>query len=579
MKNNIVFNSKTYLLSNLINDIDTGNIALPDLQRPFVWDSTKVRDLVDSLYKGLPVGVIILWEIMEPKGYRNINQENKHEPKFLVIDGQQRLTSLFSIIKNKEIINKNFKRVKLKISFNPIEEKFEVWNVAIEKDPEWISDISSVFHNEAIFSFVNAYLSRLKSRLIEIETEKIGANIERVKNILNYPFSVLELSSELDPEEVSEIFVRINSKGKSLNQSDFILTLMAVYWEDGRKEIEKFCKMSRKIPEGNKPSSFNIIKITPNPEHLVRTIVGYSFLRGRLKYAYLILKGRDFENKTISEELREKNFEIFKDGHKKTLDLTNWHDFIKIVHSAGFVNKKLISSEIAFFVSYTLYLLGKYEFHLPYKELEKIIKKWFVFSLLTQRYTGSPESVIESDLSLFKEKREFIDKLEEIIDSELTKDYWEITLPQRLVSSSTRNHVYLVYLASLVHNDVCVLFSDIKLRDYLNPLLQTKKKTIDAHHIFPRNYLKKKGITDTKEVNQVANLVYIEYKDNINIGGQSPKEYWPSLTENLTQTEKQEILRAYDLPDNFWDMDYDEFLKKRRILMARKIKDYFERLG
>ena len=122
MRNNVVFNPKTYPLSNLINDIETGNIALPDLQRPFVWDSTKVRDLMDSLYKGLPIGVIILWEIIEPRRYRKINIDNKREPRFLVIDGQQRLTSLFSIIKNKSIITKNFKKIKLKISFNPIVE-------------------------------------------------------------------------------------------------------------------------------------------------------------------------------------------------------------------------------------------------------------------------------------------------------------------------------------------------------------------------------------------------------------------------------------------------------------------------
>jgi hypothetical protein len=575
---NVVFNPKTYPLLNLINDIDTGNIALPDLQRPFVWDSKKVRDLIDSLYKGLPIGMIILWEIIEPRRYRKINIENKREPRFLVIDGQQRLTSLFSIIKNKEIVNKNFKKLKLRVSFNPIEEKFEVWNAAIKNDPEWIPDISAVFCNSSAYSFVNTYLSRLKAEIGNDEKEKIATNIERVKNILSYPFSVLELSSDLDPEEVSEIFVRINSKGKTLNQSDFILTLMSVYWEEGRKEIEEFCKASRKIPKDNVPSSFNIININPNPEHLVRTIVGYSFLRGRLKYAYLILKGRDFENKTTSEELREKNFKIFKSGHEKALNLTNWHDFIKIIQSAGFVNEKLISSKVTFFLSYILYLLGKHKFSLCYEKLEIIIRKWFVFSLLTQRYTGSPESIIESDLSLFKEIKngqDFIEKLEEIIKNELTEDYWNITLQQRLVSSSTQNHAYLIYLASLIYNDAYVLFSNIKLRDYINPFLKEKKKTIDVHHIFPRNYLKKQGISNKKDINQIANLIYIEYKDNIKIGDKAPKDYWPLLSEKLTKNNLQQILKTHDLPENFWELNYTDFLKERRSLMAQKIKNYF----
>lgn len=582
MRNNVVFNPKTYSLANLINDIDTGDIALPDLQRPFVWDSRKVRDLMDSLYKGLPVGVVILWEISEPSRYRKINLEGKREPRFLVIDGQQRLTSLFSIVKNKEIINKNFKKVKLKISFNPLEEKFEVWNAAIEKDPEWISDISDIFSNSSTYQVIHEYLSRIKSGLFAsrgVSDDQIASSIERVRNILNYPITVLELSTELDPEEVSEIFVRINSKGKPLKQSDFILTLMAVYWEDGRKEIEDFCEMAQKISDSEALSS-NVINIKPSPEHLVRTIVGYSFLRGRLKYAYLILKGRDFMNKTISEELREKNFEIFKDGQRKALNLTNWHDFIKVIHSAGFVNERLISSKVSFFVSYTIYLLGKHKFQLPFRDLERIVRKWFVFSLLTQRYTGSPESVIESDLSLFKDKENFVPKLKEIINSELTQDFWEITLPQRLISSSTDNHAFLVYIASLVYNDVYVAFSDakIKLRDYLKPFPTMKKKTIDMHHIFPKSYLKKLGITDKKEIGQVANLIYIEYKDNINISDKPPSEYWPLMAKDLSPEEEKELLKTYDLPENFWEMDYFEFLRERRNLMARKIRDYFMKL-
>ena len=120
--------------------------------------------------------------------------------------------------------------------------------------------------------------------------------------------------------------MRINSKGKSLNQSDFILTLMSVYWDEGRKQIEEFCEKSREISS----STYNLINIKPNPEHIVRTIVGYSFYRGRLKYAYLVLKGRDFENREFSEEFREKNFELFKKGQEKVLDLVNWHDYIKI---------------------------------------------------------------------------------------------------------------------------------------------------------------------------------------------------------------------------------------------------------
>lgn len=573
-QNHVVFNSKDYQLINLIIDIDNGDIALPDLQRPFVWQNVKVRDLIDSLYKGLPAGVIILWEVLGPMRHRRINQDGKREPRFLVIDGQQRLTSLFSIIKNKKIVNKNFKKLKIKIAFNPVNEKFEVSNPALEKDPEWIADISEIFNASSSHFFLKNYFNRLSSkRKIDSELEDLIANrIERLNSIKNYPFSVLELSSDLDPEEVAEIFVRINSKGKSLNQSDFILTLMSVYWDEGRKQIEEFCEKSREISS----STYNLINIKPNPEHIVRTIVGYSFYRGRLKYAYLVLKGRDFENREFSEELREKNFEIFKKGQEKVLDLINWHDYVRIVYNAGFVNESLISSKTTFFVNYILYLLGKEK--LDHKALERIIRKWLVFSLLTQRYTGSPESTIEQDLLRIKNS-DFVNTLHEIMNNELTESFWDITLPNSVLdTSSVQSFAYLIYNAALIFEDKKVLFSYTKLRDIMNPFIKEKKKTIDKHHIFPVNYLKKLGIRDRRLINQIANFIFLEYKDNIQIGDKSPDIYWDMFTKDLSEEEKEKIFEEYDLPKNFWMLDYETFLKERRKLMAKRIRKYFESL-
>jgi hypothetical protein len=579
MNNNVVFNPKNYALGKLISDIENGDIALPDLQRPFVWEPIKVRDFIDSLYKGLPTGTIILWEIIEPGNIKRINPDGTREPRYLVIDGQQRLTSLYSIIYNKKVLNKNFNNVKLKISFNPILEKFEVWNAAIEKDAEWIPNISSIFENSSSFTFVKNYLDNLSihksidSKIID----KVSKNIERLYSIKDYPFTVLELSSDLDPEEVSEIFVRINSKGKSLNQSDFILTLMAVYWDEGRKQLEKFCEESRKI--SNKvQSSFNIIKMEPNPEHLVRSIVGYAFNRGRLKYAYLILKGRDFENRSFSEELRKKNFEIFKNGQQKVIDLVNWHDYVKIIYSAGFVNSKMISSKTAFFVTYSFYLIGK-DKGVEYKLLEKLIKKWFAFSILTQRYTGSPESQIEQDLIDLK-REDFEEFIEKRIRLEFSENFWDTNLPEGLlVTSNTTSFAFLIYLAAQVYEDKKVLFSDIKLRDVLNPLLKPKKNLIDKHHIFPVNYLKNIGIKEIRDINQIANIIYLEYKDNIKISDLPPNEYWEILTKDLSYKEKLEILKEYDLPNEFLNMDYYTFLVERRKLMAKRIKKYFESLS
>lgn len=579
MKKGVVFSPKQYQLVNIIKDIETGDIALPDLQRPFVWKLSKVRDLLDSMYKGLPIGSIILWEIKEPKSFKPIGVEIKQRtPRYLVIDGQQRLTSLFSIINDKEVISENVKKIKIKIAFNPIEEKFEVSNPAIEKSPEWIPDISILFKGGSAYDLINQYLNKNKKSIDEkgLDNGKIAARIETIRDILSYPLSVIELSNDLDPEKVSEIFVRINSKGKTLSQSDFILTLMSVYWPEGRERLETFCKDSHTKPEGKKISSYNLLNIKPKPENIIRTVVAFSFNRGKLKYAFLALKGRDFENKVISEELREKNFAIFKDGQNKALDLSNWHDFIKIIHSAGFVNENMITSKIALYITYAFYLLGKYKCKMEYKKLESLIKKWFVFLQLTARYTKSPETVIEEDLKNLEEKNNFEEFINSRIKTHLTEDFWKITLPNALESSSTTNYAFQVYNAALVYSDVNVLFSDTKLRDYLNPLFKSKKKTLELHHIFPKKYLEKFGYKK-KQINQVANLIYIEYKDNISIKDKPPSEYWQKFLE-MTEKNEAEIYEKYDLPSGFYNMNYMDFLSQRRKLMSAKIKTYFERL-
>lgn len=574
-----VFNSTNYQLENLVSEIDSGIIALPELQRPFVWKDKQIRDLFDSLYRGLPTGLLILWKIGSDNEFKPIGLNKSTTPNRLVIDGQQRLTSLFSIIKNKEVYDSNFRLRKAKIAFNPLTESFEVANSSIHKNPEWIDDISEVYTGR-LSKIKNNYFKNLKESRndLPIDEEKIEDNIDKLNEIKYYSFSVLELSQELDPEEVSEIFVRINSKGKVLNQSDFILTIMSVYWDSGRKELEEFAK-NAKIPS-NETSSFNLINAIPSPENLLRTIVGYSFLRGRLKYAFLILKGRDLENKVIKESIRIKNFETLKKGQAVALNLKNWHDFINIIKSIGFVNYDLISSKFAFYATYSLYLLGRYEFKIEKHKLNQIISKWFVFSFLTQRYTSSPESIFEQDLAKFREKNIFIEPLEEEMGIKLTDDYWNITLPERLISSRT-NHIVNVYTAAKCFDDIKVIFSKISLKDNLSPLIKSSKKPIDKHHIFPKNYLKKLGYNQVM-FNQQANIIYLEYGDNIRISDKKPSEYWNSMVEKLDEVEKENLEQNYvdkwDLPIEFWNMDYEEFLYERRKLMASAIKNYFYRL-
>ena len=384
MNQGVVFNNTNYELNNLVSDVDSGIISLPDLQRPFVWKDTQIRDLIDSLYKGLPTGLIILWKIGDGEGgFKPIGFNKSTTPNRLVIDGQQRLTSLYAVFTGKPVLDTKYKERNPKIAFNPITDELEVLNKGIQGDPEWINNVTEIL-NGSLFSFVKEYINSLRESKpdLEFDEDEIEQRIEAIKNIKHYPFSVLELSSDLNPEEVSEIFVRINSKGKILNQSDFILTLMSVYWDEGRKALEEFSKEC-KLPNPSKNSPFNTIKATPDLDHLLRPTIAYSFLRGRLKYAYLILKGRNLENKTTTKEERDKNFNIFKQSQELVLNLKNWHDYCNLIESIGFINyDELISSKFGFYATYGLFLIGKYKFNIDYKNLNRVIGKWFVFSII-----------------------------------------------------------------------------------------------------------------------------------------------------------------------------------------------------
>lgn len=583
MKKETVFNITQYQLNHLITNIDTGEIALPDLQRPFVWDNSKVKELFDSLYKGLPIGMLILWKINESNDeFKPIGLNKKTTPSKLIIDGQQRLTALYSVITGSEIIDKNYKHKQIKIAYNPFEEIFEVQNVAIKNDPLWISNITDIFKGN-IFSFVNEFINNLKEKRPDFEFDemKVQENISSLKTLeSSYQISAIELASSLDPEEVSEIFVRINSTGKALNQSDFIFTLMSLYWPEGKDNFENFSYES-KLPAEIGNTSFNVINEEPTNENLLRSTISYSFLRGRLRYAYLILKGRNLENKTTTEDVRVKNFEILKGGAKEVLNLVNWHDFISIIQASGFVNENMIGSKNALYQTYALYLLGRVKYGLKHNELKSIIAKWFVFSILTRRYTSSPESVIEQELRNFRENDNLLEYLNGIIGSELTNDFWEVTLPERLKSSRS-NPAEFTYIASKIFEDNNILFSEIKLKDYLSPLINSPKKQVERHHIFPKNYLKSELNLKQVDFNQIANMIYIDYHVNIRISDMPPHEYWDVVLEECSEYTRDFVRKnyteAYDLPFEFWKMDYSEFLDKRRKLMAESIRKFFYKL-
>ncbi len=578
-----LFNDVRYPLSKLIADIDAGEIGLPDIQRPFVWNNTKVRDLFDSMFQGFPVGYFLFWSNVDATGARKIGTGEKQAvPRLMIVDGQQRLTSLYAVLKGCPVIDDNYKESRIRIAFRPRDQRFAVADAAVERDPEFIPDISQLWiGQDGRHKFIKTFLARVSAArdLSDEEEDKLVEAISRLDQLQNYPCSAVELASSLDEEQVAEVFVRINSKGVTLNQADFILTLMSVWWEKGRKALEEFSRMSR-TPSVAGPSPYNHF-IEPDPDQLLRVAVGLGFRRGRLRAVYAVLRGRDMESGQYSADRRDEQFAVLKDAQAYALDLTNWHEFMKCLVRAGFRSSKMISSKNALLYTYLIFLVGKRDFKVDPATLRDLVARWFFMVSLTGRYTSSPETRVEADLARLRgigTAREFVDLLDQQIEDVLTEDFWRITLPNDLESSAGFGPTLFGYYAALNLLDAKVLFSKMRVNQLMDPALNAKKAPIDRHHLFPRAYLKSMGVADVRDINQMANMALLEWPENIEIADQPPAEYFPKLIEGSGEAELREMRFWHALPSDWETMEYRPFLEQRRILLAEVVRAAFERL-
>ncbi|MYH67621.1 MAG: hypothetical protein F4152_03400 [Dehalococcoidia bacterium] len=454
-------------------------------------------------------------------------------------------------------------------------------SASIRQDSVWIPDVSLLWSKESdLFSIVSEYLERIStSRELTAEDRKnIGNRIARVQSLNNFRITALVLSAETSEEEIAEVFVRINSMGKALNQADFILTLMAVFWDEGRADLEQFCRDAREPVKGQ-PSPSNHF-IDPDPDQLLRASVGLAFRRARLQFVYSILQGKDLETNEYSDETRGRQFDRLRYSQGLVLDLQLWHDFLKCIHEAGF--RRSIRSGLTLMYCYVLYLIGRTELKVPEATLRRTIAQWFFMATITGRYTSNGETAMEADLAQLRnvnDAESFIGVLRKLLGDTLTGDFWDITLPNDLAVSSTLSPSLAIYEAAQVILDAPALFSTATIGQLLDPSLTAPRADVERHHLWPRAYLSEKGISQVPRVNQIANLAYVEWHDNLKAGAKSPAEYLPVLTEPFPQSAVDSMYETHGLFTGWETMEYDEFLQQRRERMAAIIRRAYERLS
>ena len=595
------FTLMQYSVNAILGLIEAEDFVIPEIQRPFVWKRSQVRDLIDSLYHGYPTGYIITWKNPDVK----TKDGGRSNGKKVLIDGQQRITALMAAISGKEVLDDDFNKDRIKIAFNPLtsddSKRFAVQDASHLKDKKWIPDISVLFQPEFDpFDYSISYCEENS----DVAPKDVNGAINELKAIANRQIGVIELDHSLDIDEVTEIFIRINSKGTALSQSDFVMSKMAADTDHGgsimRKAVDYFCHLAvkpefydnlQKDMEFQQSIYADKIKwlakdyddiYDPGYSDMLRVSFMHQFRRGKLADLVSLLSGRDFETKEFREDIVSDSYQKLEHGILNFINEYNFAQFVLAIKGAGFISSKLLNSAMTLDFAYTLYLILLDTPEIPNAQIKRYVQKWFVLTTLTSRYIGSPESQMDRDMRSIQEKG-FINFISEVESSALSDTFWTVTLPQNLETSSINSPAFNVFLAAQIHLGCdSLLMHGLKISDLI---------TIsgDIHHIFPRAYLKKNGVDSKTKYNQVANYIYLDTQVNKAISDAAPCDYFSRVvvqceTKNVALGNISDLsqlntnLGENCIPLAIKDMEathYEEFLAERRKLMASMMKRYY----
>lgn len=590
---------KQTAVSQVLADVRSDKIAIPELQRPFVWKTSQVRDLMDSLYHGYPVGYLITWQSVGAKLKGGVVAAHQQ----ILIDGQQRVTALRAAIAGQPIVGKRYEKKRIVISFNPITEEFATKTPAIQKSSQWIHDISEFFSGTSQLTFLRNYFQKNPN----VDEAEVEAAIAKLAAIEHAQVGVISLADNLDVETVAEIFVRINAKGVPLSSADFVMSKIATYGDEGRnirKLIDYFCHLAvaghayDDISENDREfaATEHLKKISwltnqsddlfqPEYTDIIRVAGLVGFSRGKAATIVSELSGLDPSTRKIDEDRIPTAYDRFSHALDEIVRQTHIERFVMMIKSAGFIDASMIGSKNAINFAYALYLRSRQNNEMTEGERSRLVKRWFVMTILTGRASGAFESTWETDLRRIEEHG--ADGYLKLIEqSELSEGFWTGTLPQLLVTPSRRSPSFQTYLAARVHSGC---------RGFLSKSITVANMIEgqgDIHHIVPKNHLIKNGFPKEGDYNQVANFALTETPINITIKDHPPSEYMKWVDEQIESGQLRigEIRDSHDLTRNLSEnaipsfirevsaVNYREFLDARRRLMAAMIKEYYQSL-
>lgn len=586
-----------YSVSSILGYVENSQIAIPEIQRPFVWKGEEVRALIDSLYEGYPIGYLIVWQNSQVR----VRNFGKGGTKKILIDGQQRVTALMAALLGKEVLDAQYQSHRIRIAFNPLagkgEERFAVCDTKHEEDSRWIPDISIFFRRD--FSF-RQFEKEYKEANPDEDFTPLEESVDTLKEIVKHQVGVIELSFLLDIDVVSEIFIRINLQGKPLNQEDFVMSKISVNEQYGgdyiRNCIDYFCHLLREpsfyqVLQQNETEFFNSeygkaltwcqneeqSLYIPSYADVLKVVLISYFGKTRIGDLVHLLSGRDgekkiFSKKEISKKVSEEAFEKLGAGVKAFVCEENFQGFQKALKKAGYSCSRLLYSQSVLNYCYAMYLL-MYRQGIGEKERESLLSKWITMAMITGHYQSGGESTVQKDYANAQEEG-FASYLAQIEELKLTDEFYNNILPEKFTSTTARTAPFLAYVATQCARGVHSLYSDVTIEELY------KNKT-ESYQILPKAYLAKCGYKTREIYGQVANLTYISKETKDIIRKKSPVDYKEDLEKAIGIEKICTSLKENGLAETIFtanETDVIQILADRRRQMASEIRDFYKTL-
>lgn len=586
-----------YSVSSILGYVENSQIAIPEIQRPFVWKGEEVRALIDSLYEGYPIGYLIVWQNSQVR----VRNFGKGGTKKILIDGQQRVTALMAALLGKEVLDEQYQSHRIRIAFNPLagkgEERFAVCDTKHEEDSRWIPDISIFFRRD--FSF-RQFEKEYKEANPDEDFTPLEESVDTLKEIVKHQVGVIELSFLLDIDVVSEIFIRINLQGKPLNQEDFVMSKISVNEQYGgdyiRNCIDYFCHLLREpsfyqVLQQNETEFFNSeygkaltwcqneeqSLYIPSYADVLKVVLISYFGKTRIGDLVHLLSGRDgekkiFSKKEVSKKVSEEAFEKLGAGVKAFVCEENFQGFQKALKKAGYSCSRLLYSQSVLNYCYAMYLL-MYRQGIGEKERESLLSKWITMAMITGHYQSGGESTVQKDYANAQEEG-FASYLAQIEELKLADEFYNNVLPEKFTSTTARTAPFLAYVATQCARGVHSLYSDVTIEELY------KNKT-ESYQILPKAYLAKCGYKTREIYGQVANLTYVSKETKDIIRKKSPVDYKESLEKAIGIEKIRTSLKENGLTEAIFtanETDVIQILADRRRQMASEIREFYKTL-